>query len=321
MSQSIKALLGILTLISTCDVVATEHTTAQSYASNTGESNDNLSNTVRLYFTNFEGAEYMVLCSKHMYAPIGTKGILDNFMCGYCDYNLNRPRTFNLIAFYPDGSYSDTIPLSMTPWDNATEIPDIPEQQAALQESPTNTNTATKISTPLQISGPYISCDDISKDAIVSANSPHTFLINNNDKEISDIRWHLYMKNEQNEYVCTESEANTATFSINAIYNSDDYLITEDRLSGIIECMYHKMSYSTKVYETILYPITFEFNSLGEDDIYETFLDNIIEIYTMQGIRIYRGNERLPESLSPGVYIRRWVGTDGRAHADKFMVH
>lgn len=320
MNQSIKALLGILTLISTCDVVATEYTTTQSDVSDTGDSNDNLSNTVRLYFTNFEGAKYMVLNSKRMYAPLGIKVIIDDFMCGYYDYVLNQPRTFNLIAFYPDGSSSHTIPFSMTPWDDATEIPDTPEQQASLQESTPHTNTATKISMPSRLSGPYISCNDISNGTILSADSPHTFLINNNDTEISDIRWHLYMKNRQNEYVRTESEANTETFNINAIDNLDDYLITEDRLSGIIECMYYKMGYSSMVYESVLYPITFEFNSLGEDDIYETLVDDIVEIYTLQGIRVYRGNESLPESLSPGVYIRRCVRTDGRVQADKFMI-
>lgn len=59
------------------------------------------------------------------------------------------------------------------------------------------------------------------------------------------------------------------------------------------------------------------------DDIMASDPDRLVEVFTLQGISVFKGkaSEYEESSLAPGMYIRRWIGTDGRAHADKFMVH
>lgn len=59
------------------------------------------------------------------------------------------------------------------------------------------------------------------------------------------------------------------------------------------------------------------------DDIMASDPDRLVEVFTLQGISVFKGkaSEYEESSLTPGMYIRRWVGTDGRVHADKFMIH
>lgn len=59
------------------------------------------------------------------------------------------------------------------------------------------------------------------------------------------------------------------------------------------------------------------------DDIMASDPDRLVEVFTLQGISVFKGkaSEYEESTLSPGMYIRRWIGTDGRVQADKIMVH
>lgn len=59
------------------------------------------------------------------------------------------------------------------------------------------------------------------------------------------------------------------------------------------------------------------------DDIMASDPDRLVEVFTLQGISVFKGkaSEYEESTLAPGMYIRRWIGTDGRVQADKIMVH
>lgn len=81
--------------------------------------------------------------------------------------------------------------------------------------------------------------------------------------------------------------------------------------------------YVRNEYGTAEKTLEFAPDQLGIDDIMASDQDRMIEVFTLQGVSVFKGNasEYEESSLTPGMYIRRWVGTDGRVHADKFIVH
>lgn len=378
MSQSIKALLGILTLISTttCNVSATEPTTAPSA-------------NIRLYFTVEETDERLVLERQREGARLPTRTDIEDLTTGYYDVILDRTTTFTAKAFNAEKGLRN-IPITM----------DAGLQVQSYSNERNNGDS----------SNPSMHCDNIGNDGIGSAYLTHTFSLENDEEMVSHL-WHFYLMNQQGEYVEVSGGDTAPSFAITEIEDSEKYAISDGCLSGVVECLY---STSDTQYRTILFPVTLELKPIilnvsnivkhpveewyfyvtfdveyrGADrliiaaeeeystiktiqDVYEPFLahiktcnistlryswltiyvkneygtaektlefapaqvsiddimasdpDRLVEVFTLQGISVFKGkaSEYEESTLAPGMYIRRWIGTDGRVQADKIMVH
>lgn len=269
MNRPIKMLLGVLVVISTCNMFATEPTTARHA-------------NIRLYFTVDDTDERVVLERKREGARLPTRTDIEAFNSGYYDIALDRATTFAAIVF-DDNKTPRIIPISM----------DEHVSSYAGHGKLDKTNYL------------YMRCDNIGSDGIGSAYVTHSFSVESNDK-VSSYLWHFYLKNQHGEYVEVNGGDTTTTFEIAAITEPEQYAITNGCLDGVVECLY---SVDNNQYYTILFPVMLELDSedTAIDDVRATDTDKLIEVFTLQGIAVFRGAaaEYDQTSIPSGIYIRR----------------
>ena len=163
-------------------------------------------------------------------------------------------------------------------------------------------------------------CDDIGSDGIGSAYIPHSFSVEN-EGEVSAYLWHFYLKNQQGKYVEVSGGDTTPTFEIAAITEPEKYAVTDGCLDGVVECLY---TVSDTQYYTILFPLSLELKpyNIDIDDVMATDTHNIVEVFTLNGISVFKGTaaEYDDTPLPSGIYIRRETDrTSGITKTSKIM--
>lgn len=252
------------------------------FPSKAANHNSHSSNNIRLYFPAEKGVERVVLERQRIGARLPTRTDIEDFNSGYYDVTLDKATTFSAIAFDADKN-SRIIPISMNE--------QMPSYAGSGKRDKAN----------------YLSmrCDDIGNDGIGSAYIPHSFSVENNDM-VSSYLWHFYLKNQQGEYVEVCGGDTNSTFEIAAITEPEKYAVTDGCLDGVVECLY---SVDNNQYYTILFPVMLELDSedTAIDDVRATDTDKLIEVFTLQGIAVFRGAaaEYDQTSLPSGIYIRR----------------
>lgn len=237
---------------------------------------------VRLYFPNLDKTERVVLERQRIGARLPTRTDIEDFNSGYYDVTLDKATTFSAIAFDADKN-SRIIPISMNE--------QMPSYAGSGKRDKAN----------------YLSmrCDDIGSDGIGSAYIPHSFSVEN-EGEVSTYLWHFYLKNQQGKYVEVSGGDTTPTFEIAAITEPEKYAVTDGCLNGIVECLY---TVSDNQYYTILFPLSLTLKSeiIDMDDLMDSSLDKLIEVFTLQGISVFKGTaaEYDETALPSGIYILR----------------
>lgn len=269
MNRPIKMLLGLLVVISTCNMFATDPTTARHA-------------NIRLYFTVDDTDERVVLERKREGARLPTRTDIEAFNSCYYDIALDKATTFAATAFDANKT-PRIIPISM-------------DEHVSSYTGHGKLDKANYLS---------MRCDDIGNDGIGSAYIPHSFSVENNDM-VSSYLWHFYLKNQQGEYVEVSGGDTAPTFEIAAITEPEKYAVTDGCLDGVVECLY---SVGNNQYYTILFPVTLALDSedTAIDDVRAIDTDKYIEVFTLQGIAVFRGTaaEYDQTSLPSGIYIRR----------------
>ena len=250
------------------------------FSSKAANPNSHSSNNIRLYFPAEKGVERVVLERQRIGARLPTRTDIENFNSGYYDVTLDKATTFSAIAFDAD-KHSRIIPISM-------------DEQVTSYAGSGKRDKANYLS---------MRCDNIGSDGIGSAYIPHSFSVEN-EGEVSSYLWHFYLKNQQGKYVEVSGGDTTSTFEIAEITEPEKYAVTDGCLDGIVECLY---TVSDNQYYTILFPLSLTLDDVGLDDITARDTEIFIEMFTLQGVSVFKGTAAAYDEtvLPSGIYIRR----------------